>query len=203
MVNKGRDIMEKLYSCPFCGYNCKTFSVLKGHIFKFHDTKDTKCPYCSSVANGLHGIKQHALLKNDMYHQNLYYLLSREYRNRVRKELFLAKKEISYVKISNLRTIFQALICPFCKKIFPRLYFLRQHIITKHHSEIIKCPYCNFIANNLSDLQEHLINYILARKESKHKNLYYLLTANYEKIKNIDQFLARNYYKENIIPVMR
>jgi len=192
-----------MYSCPFCGRNYEKFYVLKSHIAKSHDTKDIKCPYCSFIAHNLHGIRQHAILENDMYHKNLFYLLSRKYRNNVKKELFLAQKKISYVKLTGLRTIFQALICPFCKKLFPRLYFLRQHIITKHHSGLLKCPYCNFIANNFTDFREHLINYVVINRESKHKNLYYLLTMSYEKINNIEQFFARNYYKENIIPVVR
>ena len=192
-----------MYSCPFCGRNYEKFYVLKSHIAKFHDTKDIKCPYCPFTADNLHGLRQHAIQKNDEYHQNLYYLLSRKYHNRVKKELFLAKKKISYVKLTGLRTIFQALICPFCKKLFPRLYFLRQHIITKHHSGLLKCPYCNFIADNFNDFREHLIRIMIGQNETKHKNLYYLLELDYDKIVNKEQFLARNYYKENIIPVVR
>jgi DNA-directed RNA polymerase subunit RPC12/RpoP len=195
--------MAKLYKCPFCGRNYEKIFALRRHIMKFHDTKDIKCPYCNFIADGIDVLKFHAVKKSDIYHQNLFYLLSRKHRHNVKKELFLAKENKSNIKVTNLRTIFQALLCPFCKKLFPRLYFLRQHIIIKHHSGILKCPYCNFIANNLSDLQEHLINFIIAYKETKHKNLYYLLIANYEKITDIEQFLARNYWQENIIPNMK
>jgi len=192
-----------MYSCPFCDKKYEKMYILKAHISKFHDTKDIKCPYCSHISKDLDTLRMHALNKSDIYHQNLFYLLSRKHRNNVKKELFLAKENKLSVSVTRLRTIFQALRCPFCKKLFPRLYFLRQHIITIHHSGILKCPYCSFIGNNLNDLKEHLINFIITHKETKHKNLYYLLIGEYEKITKIEQFFARNYWQENIMPMMR
>jgi len=80
------------YTCPYCGRKFRAIFTMKKHITVNHLVDNIYCPYCGYTCNYTRDLAIHLMNKDDEYHRNLYFLISRKYRRLVNKKLFMENK---------------------------------------------------------------------------------------------------------------
>jgi len=85
----GNIINNNLYVCPYCLKEMNRLTNLKSHIKKNHLFYGLYCPYCIEFYGTISKFQSHLVMKNDDYHQNLYYLITKRYTKRVNKKIFM------------------------------------------------------------------------------------------------------------------
>ena len=84
---------NNLYVCPYCLKEMNRLTNLKSHIKKVHLLYGPYCPFCIEFHGTIGKLQSHLVMKNDDYHQNLYYLITKRYIKRVNKKIFMKDKK--------------------------------------------------------------------------------------------------------------
>ena len=192
-----------MFKCPYCNKNFTRVFSLKTHIKKVHLQHNIYCPFCNEKFKSILLLQTHLLSKNDDFHRNLFYLITRGYKNFIDKKL-LMKSNQNLIKSDNDEQndeqsslynqndkITIGYKCLYCDKEMKTIAQLKTHIKKNHLRYNLYCPICKEEFKSYLSFKIHL----RTENDDYHQKLLYLTTK--KCIKKEDRELLFSQRKNN------